>query len=209
TFSHQYPQLGKAGVEPKQTAATQALNTRFQQEARQSESEFRAELKALFGPGLAPRPMPEGFKESVRNVEYQLRANSPEVLSVVFYRYQLTVGAPHSVTLAYTRNVVSGKPVTLPELFKPGAAWKPAVSRAVGDAVKAKAKAVGFDIYDPKGYGPDARNFEAFCVTRPGLQVFFQAGQVANEAMNVFDVTVPWAALRPVLKPEIERAAVK
>lgn len=209
TFSYQYPQLGRAGVEPKQTAAARALNTRFEQDARQSEKAFRAELSALFGPTLAPRPMPEGFKESVRNVEYQVRANNAELLSVAFYQYQLTVGAPHSVTTVYTRNALNGKLLALQDLFKPGTAWKPALAKAAGDAVKAKAKAVGFDVYDPRGYGPDAKNFEASCVTKPGLLVYFQAGQVANEAMNVFDVTIPWAALRPVLKPEIERAATK
>ncbi|MNS25890.1 hypothetical protein D3C72_577950 [compost metagenome] len=202
TFSYQYPQLGQA-------AASRALNTRFEQDARQSEKAFRAELTELFGPKLAPTPMPEGFKESVRNVQYQVRANNGELLSVAFYQYQLTVGAPHSVTTVYTRNALNGKLLTIPDLFKPGAAWKPVLAKAAGNAVQAKAKAVGFDIYDPRGYGPDAKNFEAACVTKPGLLIYFQAGQVANEAMNVFDVTVPWAALRPVLKPEIARAAAK
>jgi hypothetical protein len=202
TFSYRYPRLGQAG-------AVRSLNARFEQDARQSEKAFRTELVELFGPTLAPTPMPEGFKESMRDVHYQVRASTGALVSVAFYQYQLTVGAPHSVTTVYTRNALNGKLLTLPDLFKPGAAWKPVLAKAAGHAVQAKAKAVGFDIYDPKGYGPDAKNFEAACVTKPGLLIYFQAGQVASEATNVIDVTVPWAALRPVLKPEIERAAAK
>lgn len=202
TFSYQYPQLGQA-------SAARTLNTRFEQDARQSEKAFRAELTELFGPKLAPTPMPEGFKESVRDVQYQVRANHGALLSLAFYQHQLTVGAPHSVTTVYTRNALNGKLLSLQDLFKPGTAWKPALAKAAGHAVQAKAKAVGFDIYDPQGYGPDAKNFEAACVTKPGLLIYFQAGQVASEATNVIDVTIPWSALRAVLKPEIERAATK
>lgn len=196
-FLHHYPHA----------PAAPAVDAAFAKVVADSEKAFKADLQEMFGPALAVKPVPKNKAEwSLRETTYQVRHNGG-LLAVEFDQTQALGGARYFQNVG-TVTIMDGKVLQLADLFKPGANWLPELSRRFGAALKQQQAERRIDIQNPKGYGPDAKNFAAFLPTPRGLSVFFQHGEVAPEAANTIEATVGWPELATVVKPAIAKAAM-
>ncbi len=143
---------------------------------------------------------------SSRTVTFAVAAKSSSIISLRFDETQYLRGQAHPVSRVFTRNFLNGRFIALENIFKRGQPWLDTISRQVIDAVRAQALRRHFNIVNPQGYGPKARNFEAFTVTRFGLVIYLQQYQVAPSYIGTMTAILPWKQLDPMLNEEFQQA---
>ncbi len=159
----------------------------------------------------------EVFKEAAESTDADRPGNSLDIsytvehadknlISLHFSNYSFTGGAhgnTNSVTYNYDLN--HGVMLKLADLFQPNSNYLKVISDYCAKEIKKT------DMTDDKwireGAGPKAENYRSWNITPEGLQITFDAYQVAAYAAGPQEVVVPYSVLKTIIKPDGPLAA--
>lgn len=177
-----------------------------------SESKFNRQLAAIVNPLVADfrkdvaelRKDEQGLRTempaSSLDVDYAIVFATPELISLQFTIYSYTGGAhPNGQTRSFNWDPRSESEIQLADLFTPGSAY----GRIIADYCRRELARL--DIGDrewlARGTTFNEENYQRWNPTRAGLRITFDPYQVAAYAQGAFEVTVPWGALKTLLRP--------
>ncbi len=130
---------------------------------------------------------------------YEVVFANAEMISVLFAYSTFSGGAhPNHFSLAFNYDLKRGVEVKLPELFAPKAAYLKTISDYSSKELKKLRTTDGV----AEGAAPKAENFKSWNLTPVGLRFTFDHYQVGSYAAGQHEVTVPYALLKPLAKPE-------
>ena len=209
TIDAQYPQ------------ATGGLDNRFEkfnQEARGQVTKWVSAFKKQIveaardeaanptDPSASPEaksPLPA----SSLDIGYSIALANDNLVSVRFDLGTFSSGAAHPNSSSSVMNfdVKAGKTLKLADVFNPGARYLQSISAYCIKDLKERSKARNSmldDISIQNGAGPDAKNYQSWNITKKGLEITFDAYQVAAYAAGPQTVVVPYSALKELIKPD-------
>ena len=140
---------------------------------------------------------------------YTIAFASDDVISIQFDVGTYYTGAAHPNSNSEVLNfdVKNGKVLKLADLFKPGSKYLEVLSSYAIKDLKKQSKAQGADaILDDEsiqnGASASEKNYGSWTVAKKGLAITFDAYQVGPYAAGPQNVTVPYSALKDIIKPE-------
>lgn len=175
-------------------------------------SKFNRQLAAIVNPLVADfrkdvaelRKDEQGLRTempaSSLDIDYAIIFATPELISLQFTIYSYTGGAhPNGQTRSFNWDPRSESEIQLADLFTPGSAY----GRIIADYCRRELARL--DIGDrewlARGTTFNEENYQRWNPTRAGLRITFDPYQVAAYAQGAFEVTVPWGALKTLLRP--------
>ena len=157
------------------------------------------QLISAFTEGGLPA-LASGDAPSTLEGDYAIAFNTATIVSLRFTVLTSVTGAAHpsgqpgSITLL----VSSGTTVGLTDLFSDQAK---ALSTVASQCKSELTKSLGADLtWDGKASSFDFFN-KAWVITPPGLEFVFAQGDLASQAAGMPSATVPWSAVKSVVKP--------
>ncbi len=130
---------------------------------------------------------------------YEVVFANAEAISVLFSYSTFLGGAhPNHFSLAFNYDLKRGVEVKLPELFAPKAAYLKTISDYSIKELKKLHTTDGVQ----EGAAPKAENFKSWNLSPVGLRFTFDPYQVGSYAAGQHEVTVPYALLKPLAKPD-------
>lgn len=153
---------------------------------------------------VAQNPQYQLDDQTEEQVTYQIAYAGPELVSVRFDLYELSLGAAHPNTSfkAVTVDMRTGAPLTAETVFQPGSGWERYLTTRAMAALTAQFRDDGFR--PPQS---DVRD----SVTKPSLWLITQDALVllfppytfgGAGALGGAEVRIPWADLRRYLNPQ-------
>ena len=146
-----------------------------------------------------PPAVASGDGPSTLEGDYSIALNTATIVSLRFTVLTYVTGAAHpggqpgSITLL----VSSGATVGLTDLFSDQAK---ALSTVASQCKSELTKTLGADLtWDGKASSFDFFN-KAWVITSPGLEFLFAQGDLASQAAGMPSATVPWSALKSMVK---------
>lgn len=187
------------------------------------EREFNEEVEALASAGLdgVRKAFEEAYAairqyDSHKNltsvgtrsqylVSYRVAYTSPRHIALHFTVFRYEMGAAHPQTNALTFNfdLATLAPLTLPDLFTPGSAWLKALSACCREDL-IETLEDGDEGWIKEGTSPDEANFKHFLILGDGLQILFDAYQVACYAAGAQEVKVPYTVFKGALRADFK-----
>lgn len=156
------------------------------------------ENAALLAPYISKNPDMPGQCETYLN--YQIKYNRNNYLSLIFQNYQYAGGAHgNTVQTSYTFSLESGQKYTLKDLFKPRSEYVTVLSDTVKEQlVKRELTEALFEPFEKIGEDQD------YYLSHNGLVVYFQQYEIFPYAAGIQEFTVDYLLLTDLLKePEI------
>ncbi len=149
--------------------------------------------------GLEIEYVPPHFEaEGLAAAEVLLPADH-DIISVVFVNFFYLGGAhPGSYHWTVNYNFTTGQPLSLANLFTPGAPYLERIADYCVDDLNARLE---FDIW-MDGAAPEPENYQVWALTYDGLLVVFDEYQVAPYAAGPQQVLVPYDVLADLLHPQ-------
>ncbi len=139
--------------------------------------------------------------ELAMDISYSVVHADKNLLSILFSNYSYTGGAHGNAgSVAYNYDLNRGVMLKLADLFQPNSNYLKAISDYC--IAKIKKSDVGDDEWIRTGAGPKAENYESWNITPEGLQITFDAYQVAAYAAGPQEVLIPYSALKSIIKLE-------
>ncbi len=199
TIDTAYPQL--VG---ENSANADAFNKAVSDFVGKEVSEFKKDIKANLAENSADADRPGNSLE----ISYHTTFADKNLISLLVWTYQFTGGAHgNSFSTTFNYDLQSGRMLKLADLFQPNSNSLKVISNYCFTTLQ---KELGEGI-DGKwlgdGAGPKADNYKSWNVTPDGLQITFDAYQVAAYALGPQEVIVPYTALKAIIKPDGPLAA--
>lgn len=141
--------------------------------------------------------VPEYMKKALTfHSDYEVFRNDDRVVSLVQTTYQFTGGA-HGMNWrkGTTLSAITGKKLTLGDLFMEGADYASRLSQVV----RKEGAARNLPLWDFKGVGPN----NSFYLMDEGLVLFFLPYEIAPYSEGVVKFTLPYRELADILRPEM------
>ena len=130
---------------------------------------------------------------------YEVVYANADLISVLFSYSTFFGGAhPNHFSVAFNYDLKQGLEVKLPDLFVPKAAYLKAISDYSIKELKKLRTTDGVE----EGAAPKAENFKSWNLTPVGLRFTFDHYQVGAYAVGPHEVTMPYALLKPLAKPD-------
>ena len=201
SISAEYPEL--SGVDA-------AAATTFNQAAKKIADDNNSEFKK----NLADITTPEDLKSYKENgislydeTTYGIELANDDVISVMFTDSNFQGGAHgSSITTTLNFDVKNKRILKLADLFEPNSNYLKTLSELSTADLKVKLKKD--DMLDNEmlgeGTSPKEENFKSWNLTKKGLLINFDPYQVAAYAAGPQEVTIPYAKLEKILRPEIK-----
>lgn len=200
---------------PQLTGATDPNFEKFNQAARglvlKKVAEFKKETAVPASeptPDVANVPSDDSIGSDI-SIGYRVALAKDDLISVEFVisTYFARSAHPNSSTAVVNFDLKNGKLLKLADLFLPGSKYVQKVSSYCIDALEKEAKAQGADgmledQWIERGAGTDLKNFNSWTITKKGVDITFDPYQVAAYAAGPQRVSVPYAALKEVIKPD-------
>lgn len=167
----------------------------------QAADAFAQEEIAIFKQGVESTPDDPAFQEfssslTVRYTPTYLDGGLFSVhLNVSFYMAGAAHPAHYSRSMTY--DLREGRMLALEDLFRPGAAYLEAISAYCIEDLNAR-NTLAWE----EGALPNAENYQVWNITPGGLQITFDAYQVAPYASGPQTVLIPYDRLREAINPE-------
>lgn len=178
-------------------AEQEALAEEQKAAAASQTSEKAVEAKPAAPPAAESKPpevLPFTFDSG-----YEVVYANADVISVLFSYSTFFGGAhPNHFSVAFNYDLKRGVEVKLPELFAAKAAYLKAISDYSIKELKKLRTTNGVE----EGAAPKAENFKSWNLTPIGLRVTFDHYQVGAYAVGQHEVTMPYALLKPLAKPD-------
>ncbi|MBS1786672.1 MAG: DUF3298 and DUF4163 domain-containing protein [Acidobacteria bacterium] len=200
TIDTAYPQLvgGDAAV-------TDTFNKALSGFATRKVAEFKKENKEGLDAMVKDAESSPGF---ALDVSYHTTFADKNLISVLVWTYQYTGGAhggSYSTTFNY--DLQSGRMLKLADLFQPNSGYLKVISNSCTAALLKEIGQEADQEWLRNGAAPKAENYKSWNVTPDGLQITFDAYQVAAYAFGPQEVVVPYSALKTIIKPNGALAA--
>jgi hypothetical protein len=127
---------------------------------------------------------------------FTVSLNERSLLSLAERYVPDLIGAPHGDdhVFTFTFDVLTGRRMTLAELFRPGSGYLKVLSR---ESAIRLAPRVGSLRFAQAMADPIPESFEAWQLTPTGLRISFAMAQ--GFGIPVTAIEIPWPALRPIL----------
>lgn len=141
-------------------------------------------------------------------ISYHTPYADKNLISLLVWSYQFTAGAHgNSFSTTFNYDLNSGRMLKLADLFQPNSGYLKIISAY---CVTTLTKQLGADAdsnWLKEGAAPKAENYDSWNITPDGLQITFDAYQVAAYAFGPQEVIVPYSALKAIIKPDGALAA--
>lgn len=153
-------------------------------------------------------PVPEAEEDSY-DLGYNIELANDNIISVIVNTsiYEHGAAHPNSASETFNFDLKSGKPIKLPDVFKPGAQYIRTLSDYCIADLKKQARKDNPDepmLNDDEietGAAPEVENYSSWNITKKGLLITFDAYQVGPYAAGPQMVLVPYSALKDVINP--------
>lgn len=149
---------------------------------------------------------PNPDMRSELDIEYDVSLASPRLVSIEFTVYDYPAGAAHGTTVFPSLHVdlVHGRALTVNDLFRPDSGWRKAVTDLAFAELKRQAKRDDFTIYDTawKNAEEVVGDLSNWRLEAGQAVIVFAAYTVAAYAVGPREVALPYAVLKPFLKPD-------
>ena len=144
-----------------------------------------------------PGPHETSYELDTSATQYTAAIPPRNTQSVVFKTFQDVGGAhPQTFYKTFTWDLVQRRPITIENLFAPGAQPFPVILPMVqGELIRQSAQPVLM----PPAAGLDPETYQNFAITNDSLIFFFSQGQVLPESAGAVQVTVPRAPIEAML----------
>lgn len=200
TIDTAYPQLVGGN-----SANADAFNKAVSDFVSKEVSEFKKDIKANLAESSADANRPGNSLE----ISYHTTFADKNLISLLVWTYQFTGGAHgNSLSTTFNYDLQNGRLLKLADLFQPNSNSLKIIS---GYCITTLTKELGGEGIDPEwlrnGAGPKAENYKSWNLTPDGLQITFDAYQVAAYAFGPQEVIVPYSALKKIIKPDGPLAA--
>jgi hypothetical protein len=167
-------------------------------------NEFKKDMEPEDGEDATADTLPEDMGSSL-DIGYTLSLAQDDLISLDFGVGSYYRGAAHPNSYSETVNfdLKNGKSLKLADLFNPGSKYLQTISAyAIQDLKKQSQKVEGMldDDWIQRGAGPEAKNFESWTIAKKGLRINFDAYQVGPYAAGPQQVTIPYAALKDIIR---------
>jgi hypothetical protein len=194
-----YPQIMGTGP-----AGVAAFNHEAESLARKTVADFK---KDFTGSG---QPAPDSDSGSDVSMSYDVRLGTPDLISVSFAIGEYSAGAahPNGYTVTINYQLKANHKLALADVFMAGKPYLQSISRyAIG---KLKTRLGGQSDLDwiNRGAGPKLENYKNWNLTSTGLEITFDAYQVASYADGPQVVFIPYSELKPLINPDGPLAAL-
>jgi hypothetical protein len=128
---------------------------------------------------------------------------SSDVVSIVFTEYEYTGGAhPNSWYTTFTFDLANEKQLSLADMLVDGDATLEVIAPLVQAQLTTMLGELSDVSWIEQGAAPTPENYASFTLTDDGLLILFPAYQVAPYVAGPQLVTLPYADLAGILKPE-------
>jgi len=203
-----------AAAYPQLTGSVDPNYEKFNQSVRSLIAKKVSDFKKGMTPTAEDEPTPdETPAESLGSditIGYTVALAKDDLIAIEFVVSDYEAGAahPNSYTEVVNFDLKNGKSIKLPELFQPGAKYLQALSTYCIQDFKKQAKEQGAnamlddDDWIKRGAGPELTNYANWSITKKGLEITFDPYQVASYAAGPQSVTVPYSALKDIIKPD-------
>lgn len=199
TIDTAYPQLvgGDATI-------TDTFNKTLSEFATKRVSDFKKENKAELAEMVKDSESSPGF---ALDVSYHTTFADKNLISVLVWTYSYTGGAHGGATsTTFNYDLASGRMLKLADIFQPNSGYLKTISAYCITTLTKELGDVDAE-WLRTGAGPKAENYNSWNVTPDGLQITFDAYQVAAYAFGPQEVIVPFSALKAILKSDSALAA--
>jgi uncharacterized protein len=136
-------------------------------------------------------------------VGYRIAYAGPELISVRFDLYQNSLGAAHpdSSTKAVTVNMITGQPLSVGDVFRPGSNWQDFLARRAMRDLTAQFREYQF-VPTESDVRDSVQKPQLWLITDRALVVLFPPYSFGGpHAIGGAEVTIPWSDLRTYLNP--------
>jgi hypothetical protein len=141
-------------------------------------------------------------------ISYHTPYADKNLISLLVWTYQFTGGAHgNSFSTTFNYDLSSGRMLKLDDLFQPNSNHLRLISDYCLKTLTKELGAVADANWLKEGAGPKAENFKSWNITPDGLQITFDAYQVAAYAFGPQEVIVPYSVLKSAIKPDGALAA--
>jgi uncharacterized protein DUF3298/peptidoglycan-N-acetylmuramic acid deacetylase PdaC-like protein len=167
-------------------------------------SQFRKEMVPEEGEDAGADTLPETMGSSL-DVGYTLSLAQDDLISLNFGVGSYYRGAAHPNSYSETVNfdLKNGKSIKLADLFNPGSKYLQTISAYSIEDLKKQSKNADSMLDDDwiqRGAGPAAKNYQSWTISKKGLGINFDAYQVGPYAAGPQYVTIPYSALKGIIR---------
>ena len=136
-------------------------------------------------------------------MSYDVRLATPNLISISFGISEYAGGAhPNGYSAVISYDFKSNRKLTLADLFLPGKPYLPFISRYAIGKLKARQTDPPDLEWINRGAGPKAENYKNWNLTSTGLEITFDAYQVASYAEGPQLVFIPYSELKTLINPD-------
>jgi len=199
---------------PQASATIDNQFEKFNQEARNLVNRRLVEFKknvaqiakeAVSDPSAEPATDENSGPGNTLEIGYEVALAKDDLISIKFDLGSYSAGAahPNSSSTVLNYDVKGSKVLKLSDLFNPGSKYLKAISSYCIKDLKRQSKSKSGLLEDEQiqsGAGPDPRNYQSWTITRKGLEITFDAYQVAAYAAGPQSVLVPYSALKEFIR---------
>jgi len=198
TIDVKYPQLA---------AASDPRAARFNREVSAMVMKGVTEFKKDFP---LPADMNPPDMGSSYDVTYSVELATRDLVSLSFLVVTYSAGAAHPqhFSAVYNYDLARGRKLELGDLFKPNSNYLRVISDYCISALKRELGANADAEWINTGAGPKLENYGGWNVTRKGLEITFDAYQVASYAEGDHEVVIPYSTLKNISAPDGPLASV-
>lgn len=192
TVKARYPQAAGAGRDPRLLK----MNRELLKFVTSGVTEFKGHFKTY------EKPM--GPVGSYYESEYVVTLATHDLVSVAFGVSTFGEGAahPNHNTYSFNYDLRAGRRLKLADLFKPNSDYLRVISDyAIKDLAQQHEPDADMD-WIREGAGPKEENFQSWNLSPKGLEITFDAYQVASYAAGPREVVIPLSVLKDVLDPD-------
>ena len=193
------------GEYPQITGSTNPAAQKFNQQARGLVMDEVRSFKAAMV-DAADKEI-ESTSGSDLGFGYTVAVARDDLISIDFGigGYYRGAAHPNSYSRVLNFDLKNNRPLSLADLFKPGARYLQILSDYCVKDLQKQSKAKN-DILDDEsiksGAGPDLKNFRSWTITKRGLGINFDSYQVGPYVAGPQYVLVPYSALKEIVKPD-------
>lgn len=185
---------------PSTVAGADAFNALAEKRVRPVVETFRESASADDG------DLPDGDAMSALDIGYDVAFASPRLLSVQFSFYEYPAGAAHGTPSSGSLHVdlPRGRALAAADVFAAGSGWERALANHALADLRRQAKADGFELFDGAADAlPDiVGDLINWRLEADRALIVFDPYAVAAYAAGRREVAVPYALLKPYLKPD-------
>lgn len=198
----EYPQLTGSGSPNYET-----FNQTIRSLVTKRVADFKADMASNAADPELELPAESGGSDL--HIGYNIELAKDDLISVMLVVGSYSAGAahPNSHSEVVNFDLKNGKLLKLSDLFQPGSKYLQTLAAYCISDLKKQAGAKGEDSmlddeWIQRGAGPEAENYGSWTIGKQGLEIVFDAYQVAPYAAGPQHVFVPYSALKEIIKPD-------